>query len=135
MERSIIEQMIENARKMLVILSDSEARYRADAEIEVERLLVEHGLAHQVRAIRSAADERAQSLRRDAELLHRQISMLESMLTTPVSHTGYLHGIDLSKLDSATASLVRSGHLPTITQLGGQIENAAQSEDYGVALA
>jgi hypothetical protein len=135
MERSIIEQMIENARKMLVILSDSEARYRADAEIEVERLLVEHGLAHQVRAIRSAAEERAQSLRRDSELLHRQISMLESMLTTPVSHTGYLHGIDLSKLDLATASLVRSGHLPTITQLGGQIENAAQSEDYGVALA
>lgn len=135
MERSIIEQMIENARKMLVILSDSEARYRADAEMEVEKLLAEHGIDQRIRAIRSAAEDRAQSLRRDAELLHRQIAMLESLTTTPTPHTGYLHGIDLGKLDPATASLVRSGHLPTITQLGGQIENAAQSEDYGVALA
>jgi hypothetical protein len=135
MERSIIEQMIENARKMLVILSDSEARYRADAENEVERLLTEHGLSQQIRTIRAAADERSQSLRRDAEILHRQILMLESMRAQPEAHTGLLHGIDLSKLDAATASLVRSGHLPTITQLGGQIENAAQSEDYAVALA
>lgn len=135
MERNIIEQMLENARKMLVILSESEARYRADGEAEVAKVLADHGIADRIRDIRDKAESQARAMRRDADTLEEQILFMESMLVQPVPHSDFLYGIDLSKLDAATASLVRNGHLPTITQLGGHIENAAQSEDYAVALA
>lgn len=135
MERTIIEQMIENARKMLVILSDSEVRYREDGQAEVDKLLTQHGLMEQIRDIQDRAEERVRAMQRDADILRGQIEVMERMLKPAVVQPEYLHGLDLSKLDPATANLVRSGHLPTITQLGGHIENAAQSEDYAVALA
>jgi hypothetical protein len=94
-------------------------------------------IADKVQELRDLANERCREIDAEAADIQRQILDLKSMmwaftLPTPTPTTAY--GIDLTTLDSATAALVRAGHLPTITQLGGNIEDAAQSEDYAVSL-
>ena len=63
-----------------------------------------------------------------------EIALLEAELTEKPAfwqtNREIVYGIDLSLLDATTAGLVRAGHLPTITHLGGRIEDAGQSEDY-----
>lgn len=135
MENGVIVQMIENTRLMLSILADSENRCRAELEADIRCLLVEYGLIESVRDLEAKADAKIKGLQENAESLRKNLAWLESMVTPVPAQTNYAHGLDLTQLDSSTASLVRMGHLPTITHLGGHIENAAQSEDYAVTLA
>lgn len=135
METKVIADVIENMRGLLVLLAETEVKYRQSAEIQIENLLIQHGIVEERDAILRETDEKIAELRAQSESMREQLASLEGFVSKRQPEVAHAFGIDLSKLDPATAYLVQSGHLPTITQLGGQIENAAQSEDYGVALA
>jgi hypothetical protein len=135
MQTSQIQQMIKNSERHLELLIEASSRIRKEAEQDVYQLMVSARIADKVQELRDLANERCREIDAEAADIQRQIADLKSMIwafTLPTPTTAY--GIDLTTLDSATAALVRAGHLPTITQLGGNIEDAAQSEDYAVSL-
>jgi hypothetical protein len=136
MQTSQIQQMIKNSERHLELLIEASSRIRKEAEQDVYQLMVSARIADKVQELRSLANERCLEIDAEAAEVHRQIADLKAMMwafTLPAPTMAY--GIDLTTLDSATAALVRAGHLPTITQLGGNIEDAAQSEDYAVSLS
>jgi hypothetical protein len=135
MQTSQMQQMIKNSERHLELLIEASKRIKDDAEQDVHQLMISARIADKVQELRDLANERCREIHYEIVDVHRQIADLKAMMwafTLPTPTMAY--GIDLTTLDSATAALVRAGHLPTITQLGGNIEDAAQSEDYAVSL-
>lgn len=135
METEEIKRMLESTKELLNILLESEARYREEADTAVATLLVDCGVMARIEDIMKKAEAKCELLQKESERLRNQLELMEAMLRQTDAKGELLHGLDISRLDPATAHLVRLGHLPTITHLGGHIENAAQSEDYAVAQA
>ena len=145
MQTSQIQQMIKNSERHLELLIEASKRIRNDTEQDVHQLMISARIADKVQELRDLANERCREIDAEAADIQRQIADLKAMMwaftlpTPTMAHSSdsmtRAYGIDLTTLDGATAALVRAGHLPTITQLGGNIEDAAQSEDYAVSLA
>jgi len=136
MQTSQIQQLIKNSERHLELLIEASKRIRNDTEQDVYQLMISARIADKAQELRDLANERCQEIDAEAADVQRQIADLKAMIwafTLPTPTMAY--GIDLTTLDGATAALVRAGHLPTITQLGGNIEDAAQSEDYAVSLS